>query len=81
MTSGSLEENSSPGGDHGYSSSSESHSQKGIKDWRQVAITTKDKMALSSKYHLVGLACWAKAAVVWLEACLLGNRGLAIILS
>lgn len=76
MTSGSLEENS-PGGDRGYSSSSESHSQKGIKDWRQTAITTKDTMAFSSEYHLVGLACWARAAVVWLGACLLGKRGLA----
>lgn len=81
MTSGSLEENSSPGGDHSYSSSSESHNQKGIKDWRQIAITTKDKMAFFFEYHLVGLACWAKAAIVWLEACLLGKKGLAIILN
>lgn len=48
---------------------------------RQIAIITKEKMALYSIYHPVGLACWAKAPVVGLEACLLGTEGVAIILS
>lgn len=34
-------------------------------------------MVFYSMYHPVGIACWVKAAIVWLEACMLGvKRGL-----
>lgn len=41
-----------------------------------LTINPGEKMALYSVCHLIGLACWAQAPTVWLEAHLLGKREL-----
>lgn len=60
------------GGLRGCSISSEWYNQEGIKHLRQQPLLQRRKWL--SMYHPIGQACWAKSAIIWLEACLWGDE-------